>query len=86
MPHLARSIDHHAQYRDHQLRAPPRNRLQHPNISDAELRLIQRHLPSLSPRHPRLLANIRHDAGKFVHLHTAFTISSAAEDYIAAQP
>jgi hypothetical protein len=73
MPHLARSILQNTKHRHHQLRPTPRNRLQHPNIPGNKLRLIQRHLPALPSRHPRLLANIRHHSGKIVHLPTAFT-------------
>jgi hypothetical protein len=70
MPHLARGIHHHAKHWHHQLRSTPRNRLQHSNVAGNELRSVQRHLPTLPPRHPRLLANIRHHARKFVHPHT----------------
>jgi len=79
MPHLTCSVDHNAKYRHHQLRPTPRHRLQHANVPGRKLCLIQRHLPALPSRHPRLLANIRNHSKKFVHLSTIFSIMCASQ-------
>jgi hypothetical protein len=69
MPYLTR-IRHHTKHRNHQPRTTPSHRLQHPNIPGHKLRPIQRHLPPLPPRHPRLLTNIRHHTRKLTHFAT----------------
>ena len=66
MPHLA-SIHHDTKYRNHQPSPTPSHRLQHPHIARNKLRSIQRHLPSLPPRHTRLLANINHLRSELTH-------------------
>jgi len=69
MPHLTR-IHHHPKHWNHQPRTTPCHRLQHPNITGHKLRPIQRHLPPLPSRHPRLLTNIRHHTRKLTHFET----------------
>jgi hypothetical protein len=76
MPYLTRAIHNRTQHRNHQPRTALRNRLQNPHHPSPKLGPIQRHLPSLSPLYPRLLANIRHHCGKLTHFAT--TGSSAA--------
>ncbi len=67
MPQLARGIRLNAKHRNHQPRSTSRHGLQNADISRAKVRAIQRHLPTLPARQPRLLANIRHHCGKLLH-------------------
>ena len=77
MPHLARRIDLHAKHRNQQPRTTPGDSLQNPNIANVKFRAIQRHLPALPPRNPRLLANVRHDCRKRNTLYSTHHIGSA---------
>jgi hypothetical protein len=71
VPHLARSIDHGAEHGDYQARAAPRHRVQLAYSARAELRAVERHLPTLSAAQSRLFANIGYGCAKIVHLATA---------------
>lgn len=66
MPHLTR-IHHHPKHRNHQPSPTPRHSLKHPDVPRNKLRPIQRHLPTLPPRHARLLTNINHLSRKGTH-------------------
>jgi hypothetical protein len=78
MPHLT-SVRHHPKHRNHQPRPTPSHRLQHPYIPSNKLRPIQSHLPSLPPRHARLLTNIRHYTRKLTHFAaTGLTAATSA--------
>ncbi len=71
MPGLSRVIDLDSQHRNLQARPASRNRLDHARITHRKLRSIQRHLPALPPRQPRLFANIRHYRSELAHFPTA---------------
>jgi len=82
MPHFTR-ISHHTKHRHHQPRPTPSHSLQHPNIPSRKLGPIESHLPTLSPRHARLLTNINHLSSKLTHFATAeatagFTAATSA--------
>jgi hypothetical protein len=74
VPHLAPSIDHSAEYGNDQACAAPRHCVQLAYGAGAELRAVERHLPTLSAAHARLFANIRYGCPKIVHLATAVAI------------
>jgi hypothetical protein len=78
VPHLACSIDHSAEHGNDQACAAPRHCVQLAYGAGAELRAVERHLPTLSAAHPRLFANIRNHAGKLAHPPTAFPATCTA--------
>jgi hypothetical protein len=74
VPQLAGGIDHSAEYRNHEACAAPRYCVQFAYGAGAELRAVERHLPTLSAAHPRLFANVGYCRAKIVHLATAVAI------------